>query len=199
MGIASAVLIAGPAQRAPEDSVAPHEANPNSSSVVSLVALPTARLAEIPIARLNLACAEGLSQREPFDVNTCLSTIQHWSAHIQSETQRHLYRFKQNPGEFQNSEGFFKMLIMSVVLAEDFNVRYDEQRRESPTEVRGDDGFFANPASVFLYGVLGEKRQGTCSSLPVLYVALGRQLGYPLKLVATKGHLFVRWDGLGER
>jgi hypothetical protein len=27
-----------------------------------------------------------------------------------------------------------------------------------------------------------------------LYVAIGRPLGYPLKLVSTKGHLFARWD-----
>ena len=30
--------------------------------------------------------------------------------------------------------------------------------------------------------------RGTCSSLPVLQVAVGRRLGYPLKLVTTKGH-----------
>jgi hypothetical protein len=35
--------------------------------------------------------------------------------------------------------------------------------------------------------------------MPVLYVALGRRLGYPVFLVATKGHLFVRWEGRGER
>ena len=35
---------------------------------------------------------------------------------------------------------------------------------------------------------------GTCSSLPVLYVAVGRRLGYPLKLVSTKEHLFARWE-----
>lgn len=35
---------------------------------------------------------------------------------------------------------------------------------------------------------------GTCSSLPVLYVVVGRRLGYPLKLVTAKNHLFVRWD-----
>jgi regulator of sirC expression with transglutaminase-like and TPR domain len=46
---------------------------------------------------------------------------------------------------------------------------------------------------------LGPEREGTCSSMPVLYVAVGRQLGYPLKLVTTKGHLFVRWEGNGER
>jgi hypothetical protein len=35
--------------------------------------------------------------------------------------------------------------------------------------------------------------------MPVLYVALGRRLGYPVFLVPTKGHLFVRWDGRSER
>jgi hypothetical protein len=33
----------------------------------------------------------------------------------------------------------------------------------------------------------------------VLYVALGRRLGYPLKLVSTKAHLFLRWDSPPER
>jgi regulator of sirC expression with transglutaminase-like and TPR domain len=61
------------------------------------------------------------------------------------------------------------------------------------------DGFFADSRSVFLHGLLGPERVGTCSSLPVLYVAIGRQLGYPLKLVTTRGHLFVRWEGAGER
>lgn len=40
---------------------------------------------------------------------------------------------------------------------------------------------------------------GTCSSIPVLYAALGRRLGYPLKLVTTKGHLFLRWESATER
>jgi len=28
-----------------------------------------------------------------------------------------------------------------------------------------------------------------------MYVAIGRRLGYPLKLVTTNSHVFVRWDG----
>ena len=35
--------------------------------------------------------------------------------------------------------------------------------------------------------------------MPVLYIALGRRLGYPLKLVTTKEHLFMRWDSATER
>jgi hypothetical protein len=35
--------------------------------------------------------------------------------------------------------------------------------------------------------------------MPVLYVAIGRRLGYPLKLVTTKSHLFIRWESASER
>jgi hypothetical protein len=35
--------------------------------------------------------------------------------------------------------------------------------------------------------------------MPVLYVAVGRRLGYPLKLVTTEGHLFLRWEDERER
>jgi hypothetical protein len=35
--------------------------------------------------------------------------------------------------------------------------------------------------------------------MPVLYVAVGRRLGYPLKLVGAKGHLFFRWEDGKER
>jgi hypothetical protein len=35
--------------------------------------------------------------------------------------------------------------------------------------------------------------------LPVLYAAVGRRLGYPLKLVTTKAHLFLRWEDGKER
>ena len=69
----------------------------------------------------------------------------------------------------------------------------------NPSEASAHDGFFANAADVFLPGLLGPKRQGTCSSLPVLHVAVGRRIGYPLKLVTTKGHLFVRWENEHER
>jgi hypothetical protein len=34
--------------------------------------------------------------------------------------------------------------------------------------------------------------------MPVLYVAIGRRLGYPVSLVAAHDHLFVRWQRPGE-
>jgi hypothetical protein len=79
------------------------------------------------------------------------------------------------------------MLMMSVVLAEDFHVQYDPVLQTNLAIASTEDRFFAFANPVFLTGLLGEERKGTCSSMPVLYVALGRRLGYPLYLVTTKG------------
>jgi hypothetical protein len=99
----------------------------------------------------------------------------------------------------RSTEGFFRMIMMGVVLAEDFQVRHAPDKIASAAEAHIGDGFFADARDVFLYGLTGSERRGTCSSLPVLQVAIGRRFGYPLKLVTTKGHLFVRWEGAHER
>lgn len=147
------------------------------------------------IALLNLLSAQTLPGTVGLDVQGCLAMLDQWATRVKSETERHLYRYRRNPAEFDNSEGYFRMLMMAVVLYEDFGVRYNPERIIAPESVREGDRFFADSSDLFLHGLLGSKRMGTCSSLPVLYIALGRRLGYPLKLVTTKGHLFVRWKG----
>jgi len=183
-----------------------------------LLKTPTRSLSTVPIARMNFLCATGL--REEIHLSRDESTLQTWAQRIKSETDRHFYHFRQHPEQFENSEGFYRMLMMSVVLAEDFKIHYADDKKSDPRskptadispspggEGRGEgrlflsprDNFFSEPNYVFLTGLLGPERKGTCSSMPVLYVAIGRELGYPLKLVTTKGHLFVRWDAPGER
>jgi hypothetical protein len=147
----------------------------------------------------NLLCASGIAPECLANLENSESLIQTWSDHINKETERHMYRFRNNPAEFERSEGFFRMLIMAVVLAEDYHIHYDPEKITAPGSTSEKDGFFRDPTVVFLPGLLGPERKGTCSSMPVLYVAIGRKLGYPLKLVATKGHLFCRWDGNRER
>jgi uncharacterized protein YeaO (DUF488 family) len=169
----------------------------NSLSV--LLAQPVENLSTIDIARMNLLAAEGLPGTGAFDVQRAVATLDAWAKRVGSETERHRHRFRNNPAEFEHSEGFFRMLMLAVVLAEDFGVHYKQEAKAAPTTAQMQDGFFGDAQDVFLPGLLGPKRQGTCSSLPVLYVAVGRQLGYPLKLVTTKAHLFVRWEDKNER
>ena len=199
---------------------APQRARPQTESRRIMVAAD--------IARLNLVAAEGLPGTEGLDAARCLATLDEWAVRAKAETERHLYRFRQNPAEYENSEGYFRLLMLAVVVCEDFGVRYHPGRISAPP--RGEpllanapphpalspdggegrvwpgegaspanDAFFADSRDLFLHGLLGDRRMGTCSSMPVLYVALARRLGYPVSLVTTKGHLFARWEGQGER
>jgi regulator of sirC expression with transglutaminase-like and TPR domain len=92
------------------------------------------------------------------------------------------------------------MLCLVTVLQQDFGVSYSPNRaKPSEGTIEPNETFFADSRDIFLHGLLGPRRTGTCASLPVLYVAVGRRLGYPLKLVAAKNHLFVRWENERER
>jgi hypothetical protein len=158
-----------------------------------LLALEPAELERVDIARMNLLCAEGLPGAENLNIDGCLAALDQWAAHAKREIDRHLYRFRASPTEYEDSEGYFRMLMMSVVVYEDFGIRYNPQWIAAPTAARADDHFFADSRDVLLHGLTGQRRMGTCSSMPVLYIALARRLGYPVRLVATKGHLFMRW------
>lgn len=76
--------------------------------------------------------------------------------------------------------------MMITVLQQDFGVHYNLKRMQDLSMAHGED--------VFITGLLGALREGTCSSMPVLYVAVGRRLQYPVFLVSTRGHFFARWD-----
>lgn len=168
-------------------------------SLESLLVIPSNGLAQLDIARMNVLCEQGLPGAEKVDLAEATRTLDQWAERVRRETERHAYRFERNPAEFEHSKAYFRMVMLAVVLAEDCGVHYRRERQIAPEAARMGDGFFSEARDVFLGGLLGPRREGTCSSLPVLQVAVGRRLGYPLKLVTTKGHLFVRWEGGGER
>ena len=148
-------------------------------------------LRDADIAYVNLLCAVGLPGAEGLDLSGCLATLAGWSGRVKYETDRHLYRFRGAPDEFNRSEGYFRMLMLVTVLQQDFKVRYN------PDRIGGID--FRNSRDLFIHGLLQEPYTGTCASMPVLYVAVGRHLGYPLKLVLTHGHVFARWESADGR
>lgn len=116
------------------------------------------RLCRFTIAEMNLLCASNLCATNGPDIKQSLALIDAWGQHVKSETDRHGYRYARNPAEFESSPGFFRMLMMAVVLSEDYGVRYDPQRMAGPASTRMDDGFFSNPSSVFLQGLVGPER-----------------------------------------
>jgi hypothetical protein len=114
------------------------------------------------------------------------------AGYVRRFTERGLPDFRRRPGHYEDSEAYFRVLSMVTALQRDLGVRYN------PAKIPPDVPLDA--ADTFLHGaLLGEG--GNCASLPVLYVAVGRRLGYPLKLVHARvgqfGHVFARWDDPG--
>jgi hypothetical protein len=82
-------------------------------------------------------------------------------------------------------------MVLVTVLQRDIGVRYNPDLIDV-------EAFFADSGNVFLHGVV-QTKMGSCASLPVPYTAVGRRLGYPLKLVKARSHLFARWEDGQER
>gem|GEM_PF-5915463 len=116
------------------------------------------QLKQCDIALLDLLCAQGLLGAERIDVSNCLATLDQWAQRVQTETDRNFHQFRENPAGFDNSEGYFRMLMMAVVMYEDFGIRYNPDRITLPGEVDPNDRFFANAQDIFLNGLMENGR-----------------------------------------
>lgn len=161
-----------------------------------LLSIPPEKLGKVDIARMNLLCATGLPGADRLTaegIEQALAMLDRWAYRVDSETRRNLYRFHRNPADYEHSEAYFRVLMLVTVLQQDFGVRYNLDRAREID--------FTDSQDLFLHGLIPAARSnsadtngGTCVSMPVIYTAVGRRLGYPIKLVTTKAHVFARWD-----
>lgn len=143
-----------------------------------LLVLSPADLEKCDLARMNLLCAEGLPGSEDLKIDGTLTTLDSWAKHVKSETDRNFHHFQENPKEFNNSEGYYRALLLITVVQQDFNVHYNPAHITTPDAPEPDNTFFADSKDLFLHGLISPRAMGTCISMPVFYVAIGQRLGY---------------------
>ena len=173
-------------------------------TLAELLALPPDQLEKVDLARIDLLCAEGLPGAEDLDIEKCIRTLDGWAQYVKTETEKNYHRFIEHPERFKNSFGRFQMAVMAAVLSQDLRVQYNPKREKelfehhffSQGEPYGEAerSFFSDSSDLFLHGLLSDKHYGTCASLPYLYVAVGRRLGYPVSIARTHMHNYVYYD-----
>ena len=155
-----------------------------------LVRLPDEELERLDIAAVNVACAAGLPGCSEPTPATVLQTIDGWTAQCRRFTDRVMPMLRSGRSDYPESEPKFRIQALITHLQRDLGVRYHPGRML--------DAAVFEPRDSFLQGIFTSEG-GTCGSMPVLYTAVGRRLGYPLELATTKRHLYCRWDdGAGE-
>ena len=169
----------------------------SAKTLEDLLKIPADKLGDVDIAEMNLLCAAGLPGAEKLDIDHALATLGLWAERVKLETERHLYRVTdpRYADHYHHSEAYLRAEMLVQNLCEDLGVKYDPSAKAGTFS-------FRDSRVAFIHGMIPGAGQslidtpgGTCASMPVMYVAIGRRLGYPLKLVTTKGHVFVRWDG----
>lgn len=173
----------------------PFSAAKKLPSLGDLCLMSSEELAKEDIALINLRCAEGLPGSDDLDVSGCLQMLDQWAEHVEQETDKQIPQFYREPEKFDHSEAHFRMMALVTVVQQDFGVQYNPERAAEVSETNFD---YTNSEDLFIHGLIDSDNGGTCVSMPVLYTAIARRLGYPVYLVQAKAHVFCRWDGRGE-
>lgn len=171
----------------------PWRAGAVPTSHYDLLKMPPAELADADFALMNLLCAKDLPGTEGMDIPAMLRQLDEWAAKVAFETERHLYRVTdpQYADHYQHSEARLRAEFIVQVLQEDCGVHYNLARVRDPD--------YRNSKDIFLHGMIGSDYGGTCASMPVMYTAIARRLGYPVKLALAREHVFMRWEDGKER
>ena len=174
------------------------------TNLTQLLAIPPDQLQKVDVARIDLLCAEGLPSSTNLDIEQSLKTLDEWASEVKEETDRNYHRFTEQPEKFGYSIGRYRMAVMAAVLCQDLMVHYDPQREKELSDNnyftnresygKAEQHFFSDASDFFLQGLLSDKRHGTCASMPYLYVAIGRRLGYPVSIASAYTHSYVYYD-----
>lgn len=164
-----------------------------------LIQLSDEEIENFDIGRMNLLCAKGLPGSEDLDIEDCIQKLDQWAEHIKYREQQSLPAYFKYREKYKNSIALFKGAYLGFAIQDDFKCNYNMELYESGImEDRTSTRFFHDSSDIFINGLITDQK-GTCSSMPVLMVVLGRRCDYPFHLVACGGHMFSRWDDGAEK
>lgn len=145
-------------------------------------------LARQDVGAMNLAFAVGLPGSERIDAAGCLKALDDWATGIAIETDSLLKTvYPRDAEKYGHSVPLYRMVVLVRVLQKRCRVLYNPAK----INVKPNDPYETDDQ--FIHGAI-QGPGGTCASLPVVYTAVGRRMGYPIRLARTWLHVFCRWD-----
>lgn len=174
LGPASALARTTPPKAAPEAH--------DSLTVRQLLALSDEDLSRLDPLLVNLIVAREIPGLESLDVPRYSAVVDDWAARI-SRGLAAAEPMEAGSELYKRDPDLWRMGSMAIALAgPSFGVTYT---KDTPRP--------SQPAQLFVHGAIDTK-VGTCSNLPVLYLALAHRLDWPLKAVVSRDHMWCRWD-----
>lgn len=110
-----------------------------------------------------------------------------WADGVRREIAATRKDFDAAPHAWRNDVNFFNLGCAAYYLDSVVGVRYREDQRNAVKVL------YTDPSDLFVCGVM-DSLQGTCASMPILHLALGWRLGWPVSLACVWAHHICRYD-----
>jgi hypothetical protein len=153
------------------------------------VSASDAELAAIDPLELNLIVAKG-AERD-LDMPSYKAMADEWAEAILAQIPAAEEHFHSFPRRWLNDVRYARLAVMACYVNDVLRMRYHEGHDEDQKHNRPPR--YTRPGDLFLHGLM-DTRLGTCANMPMLHVALGWRLGWPVSLACVGSHNVVRYD-----
>jgi hypothetical protein len=153
----------------------------------TLLGLASDALDSVDPLVMNLVVAKKIPCFADLNVGRYVRLADRWAGDIRERLPGAEARFWQSPADWKNDVRFFRLGIVCWYADEVLGITYPDELADA------EERLYVDPMNVFLNGLM-DRRCGSCASMPVLHVALGWRLGWPVSLACAGNHLFCRYD-----
>ncbi|HVT88894.1 MAG TPA: transglutaminase family protein [Tepidisphaeraceae bacterium] len=176
----------------------PHIVNPNDKLTVrELAALSDESLAQVDVLYLNLAVAREFPGVEQLNIQHYQRIVDEWSGQAAGMLAKAEPEFHKSPQLWQDDIRFFRLACIAQFMRRVLRIRYNQEYERSFREAESQSVYsgirYSHVHDQFLHALI-DLRQGTCASIPVLYLAIARRLDLPVYLTQIDSHLMCRFE-----
>jgi hypothetical protein len=162
---------------------------PTNCRAEDFVSASDAELTAIDPLELNLIVAKG-AERD-LNIPRYKAMADEWAEAILAEMPTAEEHFHQIPRRWLNDIRYARLAVMACYVNDVLRMSYHESHDEDQKHNRPPR--YTRPGDLFLHGLM-DTRLGTCANMPMLHVALGWRLGWPVSLACVGSHSVFRYD-----
>lgn len=151
-------------------------------SARDLVAMSDAELEAMDPLVMNMVVAKGLPELAGIDFAKYAKVVDGWANRLRDALAAGEVEARVSSPSYRYDPDVWRAGSMAMALAgPGVGIAYSR------------DVKLSHHADLFVPGLIDTKR-GTCSNMPVLYMAVAHRMGWPLKAVVAADHMWCRWD-----
>jgi hypothetical protein len=163
---------------------------PSTESELELERMLRGKDEDIDLALANWLVAADVPQFRDMTRQKYFVQLDDMVAQVRQDMER-MKKVAESRGKGPNDPNTLCGIFCNAIIKLQF--AYAEELRQETLTPALMKGLYSDADNIFLAGLFRTHR-GSCVSMPLIYIVIGRRLGLPVHLVAIGRHYFIRWE-----